>query len=92
MPIFGQKIFGHNSVFSAPIGLNIFKRVKETIIYRLVMRNPSDNAYFSFLIFWATFGGKIGVAKIRMFKYGHVRHILAITWPNMNNLNETNTI
>ena len=45
-----------------PIGLKILMGVQETIIYRLMMRNPSYNAYFSFFIFWATFGGKIGVA------------------------------
>ena len=31
---------------------------QETIIYRLVMRNLSHDAYFSFSLFWATFGGK----------------------------------
>ena len=40
-------------------------RVQETIIYRLLMRNLSFDAYFLFLIFWATFGGKIGVATTR---------------------------
>ena len=35
--------------------------VQETIIYRLVMRNLSYATYFSVLIFWATFGGKMGV-------------------------------
>ena len=39
--------------------------VQETIIYRLVMRNLSLNTYFSFLICWATFGGKTGVATTR---------------------------
>ena len=40
--------------------------VQETIIYRLVMRNLilSNDAYFPFLIFWATFGGKMGVANM----------------------------
>ena len=40
---------------------------QETIIYRLAMRTPSYNAYFSFLISWATFGigGKMGVAITR---------------------------
>ena len=32
------------------------------IIYRLAIKNPSYDAYFPFLIFWATFGGKMGVA------------------------------
>ena len=35
---------------------------QETIIYRLVMGNLSYDAYFSFLIFWATFGRKMGMA------------------------------
>ena len=39
--------------------------VQETIIYRLVMRNRSYNAYFSVLNFWATFVGKMGVATTR---------------------------
>ena len=30
-------------------------------MYRSVLRNPSLDAYFSFLNFWATFGGEIGV-------------------------------
>ena len=40
---------------------------QETIIYRLVMRNPSYDANFSFLIFFlcATFGGKMDVAATR---------------------------
>ena len=36
-----------------------------TIIYRLVTRNLSYDAYFSFLISWATFGGKMGVVTMR---------------------------
>ena len=36
---------------------------QETIIYRLVMRNPSYDANFSFS--WVTFGGKMGVAATR---------------------------
>ena len=32
------------------------------------------------------------MAKKRMSKYGHARHFLAITWLNMNILNETKTI
>lgn len=47
--IFGHAFFGHNSA----------KFLRETIIYRLVMRNPSYEAYF-----WI-FGGKIGVATTR---------------------------
>ena len=38
---------------------------QEAIIYRLVMINPSYDAYLSLLIFWATFGGKMGVATTR---------------------------
>ena len=34
----------------------------DTTIYQLVVRNMSYDAYFSFLFFWATFGGKMGVA------------------------------
>ena len=38
---------------------------QETIIYRLVVRNPSYDAYFSFLNFRATLGGKMGVVTTR---------------------------
>ena len=41
----GIRNFGHKSVIFGPIGL---------------IRNPSYDAYFSFLIFWATFGGTLG--------------------------------
>ena len=37
MPIFGHTYFGYNSA--------IFMEAQETIIYRLVMRNPSYKAY-----------------------------------------------
>ena len=57
MSIFGYMFFGHNSAIFGPIELG----TQETIIYRLVVRNLSYDAYFSFLIFWATFGGKMGV-------------------------------
>ena len=53
--------FGLNSVIFVPIGLKFFMGAQKTIIYRLVMRNPSFDAYFSFLIFWA----KMGVATTR---------------------------
>ena len=38
---------------------------QETIIFRVVLRNPSYDAYFSVLGFLATFGGKMGVATMR---------------------------
>ena len=38
---------------------------QDTIIYRLVMRNLSYDAYFWFLMFWATFGWKMGVVTTR---------------------------
>ena len=60
MPIFGHTFFGHNSAISGPSGPKFFMGVKNIIIYRLVMRNLSYNTQFSFLIFWATFGGKMG--------------------------------
>ena len=56
MPIFGHTFFGHNSAIFGPIGQKIVMQTQENIIY------PSYDAYFSVLIFWATFGGKIGVA------------------------------
>ena len=34
---------------------------QDTVIYRLVVRNLSYDAYFSVLNFWATFGGKMGM-------------------------------
>ena len=57
MPIFGQTFFVYN--VSGPIGL-IFLGVQKTImiIFRLLMRHLSYDAYISFLIFWTTFGGK----------------------------------
>ena len=62
MPIFGHMFCGHNSTISGSIGLKFCMGVQQTIIYRLVMRNLSYDAYFSVLIFWATFGRKMGVA------------------------------
>ena len=53
----------NNSAIFGPIGLNIFTETQEIIIYWSVMRNPSCDAYFSFLFFWATFGGKMGLAN-----------------------------
>ena len=40
----------------------------DTINYLLVVRNPSYDGYFSLLIFWATFGGKIGEATTCVLK------------------------
>ena len=57
MPIFGHTVFGHNSANWA----EFFMGVQETDINRLLMRNLSYDAYFSFFYFWATFGGKTGV-------------------------------
>ena len=39
-------------------GLKFFMGTQKTIAYRLVMRNPSYDVYFSFLIFWVTLAGK----------------------------------
>ena len=60
MPIFGHTCFGHNSAIFGPIGLKLFMGAQETIICRLI--NPSNDAYFSFIIFWATFCRKKCVA------------------------------
>ena len=49
------------------IGLNIIVAPKETIIYWLVVRNISYDAY---LYFWATFRGKMGVATTRAYGLG----------------------
>ena len=38
---------------------------QETVIYRMVVRNPRYGANFSFLIFRANFGRKMGVASMR---------------------------
>ena len=65
MPIFGHTIFDHNSAMFWPIVLKHFMGNQETIIYRLVVRNRCYDSYFSVLIFWATFGGKMGVATTR---------------------------
>ena len=58
-------VFGHNSAIFWSIELKIFMGTQETIIYRLVVQNPSYDAYFLVLIFLATFGGKMGVATTR---------------------------
>ena len=55
-------------------------RVQETIIYRLMMRNLSYDACFSFLIFWDTFGGKMGVATTRA-TYGLGPQNPTKSWP-----------
>ena len=67
MPIFELTFFGHNSTTSEQIGVKFEGRspsraAPETIIYQLVMINLSNDAYFSVLIFWATFDRKMGVA------------------------------
>ena len=67
MPIFEHTFLSHyNSAiitqpFLGQLDWKIVMGTQETIIYRLVIRNPKYDAYFSFLIFYATFGGKIGV-------------------------------
>ena len=61
MPIFGHTFL---AIFWL-IELANFMGYQETIIDRLVVRNTSYDAYFSVLIFWATFGGKMGVATTR---------------------------
>ena len=63
--IFGHTFFGHKSAIFRPIGLTTFLGTQETIFYRLVVRNPIYDAHFSFLNFWATFGGKMGVSTKR---------------------------
>ena len=65
MPIFWHTFFDHNSAIFGPIGLTFFMETKETIIHWLVVRNPSYDAYFSLLIFWVTFGVKMGVVTTR---------------------------
>ena len=50
MPIFAHTFFGCNSAISGPIGLKYLMGVQETMIYRLVMRNLSYDAFiFDFL-------------------------------------------
>ena len=44
------------------VGLKFFKGTQETIIYRFVMINQRYGNILQILIFWATFGGEIGVA------------------------------
>ena len=64
MPIFSYLGIRFLAIFW-PIGLQSFVGAQETIIYRLVMRNTSYDAYFQFFCFWATLGGKMGVAITR---------------------------
>ena len=61
----GHAFFGHNSAICWLIGLKFSMGSQETIIYRLVVRNSSYDAYFSFLIVCVTFGEKMGVATTR---------------------------
>ena len=51
--------------FMAITGLKFFMGTQKTIIYLLVVRKPCYDACFIFLIFWATFGGKMGVVITR---------------------------
>ena len=66
---YGQKrrayFLSHNSAIFEPIGLKFLIWVQETMINRLVIRNPSYDAYFSVWIFLGTFCGKMGVATTR---------------------------
>ena len=56
---------------------NIFLGTQDTIIYRLVARNPSYDANFSFFkIFRATFGGKMCVATTRTPLVSHYLEIM----------------
>ena len=56
-------IFGHVRILANRVKIfYVSSGFQETIIYWLVLRNPGYVAYFSFLIFWATFGRKMGVA------------------------------
>ena len=79
MPIFGHTYCDNNSAIFGPIGLKILWELRRLllshyiiyiIIYRLVMRNPSYDADFSFLVFWATFAGK----------WASLPHVLLIVW------------
>ena len=56
--IFGQTFFGHNSAIFEPIGLKLFIGTQKTIIYRLVVRNPSYDVFFPVLIFGTLLAGK----------------------------------
>ena len=46
IPIFGNTFLGHNPAISGSIGMKFFMGTQETIIYRLLVRNPSYDAYF----------------------------------------------
>ena len=65
MPIYGHTFFGHNAAILRQTVVKFFIGTRGTIIYRVVVINPSNDAYFSFLNFRATFGGKMGVATTR---------------------------
>ena len=43
-------MFGHNAAIFGPIGQKIYMGTQQTIIYRLVMKNPGYDAYIEFLI------------------------------------------
>ena len=58
MPIYEHLFLSYNSaIFNTKLA-DIFVGAHGTIIYRLVMRNPSYYTY------WATFDGKMGMATI----------------------------
>ena len=62
---FFQDKFLYNAPIFWKIGLKFIMESQETIIYRYVKRNPIDDAYFPFLIFWVIFGVKMDVATMR---------------------------
>ena len=83
-------VLGQTSAFSGHFWTNwaeIFMRVQKTIIYRLLLINPSCNAYVSFLNFWVTFGWKMGVAIVRpqMIGIGGFQTRLK-SWPTGSNV------
>ena len=55
MPHLGIRFLAITQAYLRPIGLKFFMGAHETIIYQLLMRNPSYNAYFPFLIFVSHF-------------------------------------
>ena len=54
--------FGHNSAIFWAHWAEICVGAQENIIDRMVMKNPGHGDYFPILIFWATFGMKMGMA------------------------------
>ena len=84
MLISGHAFFGHNSIIFGPVGLIIFRELY-TIIYRLAVRNPSCDAYFSVFIIWPPLAVKQAWPPCTPLWFG-VSKTRPKIWPTRRNL------